>query len=196
MKFSGVTLILITGLSIAANPAFLIVPSESVGVIQLGISREELSDILREEILVDTLIHLGEGYMTAGTLIFPGTSKELKIVWDNSDMNSIEEITVTGAIFETIEGIHVGMSLTDVNLILGEFNLLGFAWDYEGRSDFSNTLLGSGISAAFDAGALDTEEKIEAWESVQGDEWFSSIDPGMIDLDPVIESISVHRPHE
>lgn len=47
MKFSGVTLILITGLSIAANPAFLIVPSESVGVIKLGISREDLSKQIR-----------------------------------------------------------------------------------------------------------------------------------------------------
>ncbi len=196
MKYPGLTMILLAGLSIAGNPAFLIVPSESVGVIPLGISREELSDIVSEEILVDTVIHLGEGYMTAGTLILPGTAKELKIVWDNSDMNSIEEITVTGEIFETFEGIHVGMSITDVNLILGEFNLLGFAWDYEGRADFSNTLLGSGISAVFDAGALDAQEKIEAWESVQGDGWFSSRNSGMINLDPVIKSISIHRPHE
>ncbi len=196
MKYPSLTMCLLAGLSIAGNPAFLIVPSESIGIIPLGISRVELGNLVGDEVLIDTTIHLGEGYMTAGTLVYPGTEIELEIIWDDPDMNSAVVITVRGEAYETTEGIHIGTSLTEVNSLLGEFRLLGFAWDYEGRADFSNTLLGDGISADFDAGDRDTQEKIEAWESVLGDGWFNSRNPGMINLDPIIRSISIHEPHE
>ncbi len=192
MKYPGLTMILLAGLSVAGNPGLLIVPGERVGIVPLDISRAELSNLVGNEVLIDTTVHLGEGFMAAGTLVFPGTKRELEITWYDSLMNSTVGITVTGEAYETSEGIRIGMSLTDANSLLGEFRLLGFAWDYDGRADFSNTLLGNGIYADFDAGELDTQEKIEAWESVLGDGWFSSLNPGMVDLDPRITSINIY----
>lgn len=192
MKYPVLIMLLLAGLSLAGNPGLLIVPGERVGVVPLDISRVELGILVGDEVLIDTTVHLGEGFMATGTLVFPGTKRELEITWFDSLMSSSVGITVTGEAYETSEGIRIGMSLTDVNFLLGEFRLLGFAWDYEGRSDFSNTSLGDCIYADFDAGALDTQEKIDAWESVQGDEWFSSLNPGMVNLDPRIASISIY----
>ncbi len=192
MKYSGLTMILLAGLSVAGNPGLLIVPGERVGIVPLDISRVELSNLVGDEVLSDTSVHLGEGFMAPGTLVFPGTKRELEITWYDSLMNSTVGITVTGEAYETFEGIYIGMSLTDVNSLLGEFRLLGFAWDYEGQADFSGTSIGDGIYAAFYAGERDTPERLEAWESVLGDGWFSSLNPGMVNLDPRIASISIY----
>ena len=192
MKYPGLTMILLAGLSVAGNPGLLIVPGERVGIVPLDISRVELSNLVGDEVLIDTTVHLGEGFMAPGTLVFPGTKRELEITWYDSLMNSTVGITVTGEAYETFEGIYIGMSLTDVNSLLGEFRLLGFAWDYEGQADFSGTSIGDGIYAAFYAGERDTPERLEAWESVLGDGWFSSLNPGMVNLDPRIASISIY----
>lgn len=192
MKYPGLTIILLAGLSVAGNPGLLIVPAERVGIVPLDISRVELGDLVGDEALIDTTVHLGEGFMATGTLVFPGTKRELEITWFDSLMNSTVGISVTGEAYETFEGIRIGMSLTDVNSLLGEFRLLGFAWDYEGYAEFSGTSLGDGINAVFDAGDLDTPERQEAWESVLGDGWFSSLNQGMVNLDPRIASIRIY----
>lgn len=195
MKYSGLTMILIAGLSIAGNPGLLIVPGERIGIVPLDISRVELADLVGEEVLIDTTINLGEGFTATGTLVFPGTKRELEITWFDSLMNSTVGITVIGEAYETFEGICIGISLTDTNSLLGEFRLMGFSWDYEGYADFSGTSLGDGINAVFDAGEFDTPERLEAWESLQGDGWFSSLNSGMVNLDPRIASISIYSPY-
>ena len=192
MKYPGILIIFLVSLVIAENPVLLIVPGERVGPVSIFMSREELSEAVDDEFLVDKTIQIGEGYTTAATLVFSGTDKELEIQWDDQ-MSSAERITVIGEACETEVGIHNGMSLTSVDSILGEFRLLGFAWDYEGCADFSETSLGHGIRAFFYPVDLDTPDLLEAWESVLGDEWFSSRDPGMISLNPRITSIFIYR---
>lgn len=94
MKYSGLLIVLLVGLVIAGNPVLLIVPGERVGPVSIFMSREELSEAVGDEFLVDT------------------------------------------------------------------------------------------------------PDMLEAWESVLGDEWFSSRDPGMIRLNPHITSIFIYRSFE
>jgi len=176
----------------SGDPSDLIEPGAGVGCVTLDMCRDEIAAAVGEDCLSDLTVQMGEGFTMEGTSIWEGTDRELVIVWNDPETPGISEIRVTGSAWETVEGLHTGMTLVEVDSIIGEFQLLGFAWDYEGYADLSNTCLASGISMRFDAADLSDEACWTAMEAVMGDGWFSSRDPGMIAFNPVLDVITVN----
>jgi hypothetical protein len=167
-------------------------PGAGVGFVTLDMSLDDIEATVGEDCLSHLTVQMGEGFTMEGTSIWEGTDRELIIVWNDPETPGISEIRVTGSAWETVEGIHTGMTLVEVDSIIGEFQLLGFAWDYEGFADLSNTCLASGISMRFDAADLSDEACWTAMEAVMGDGWFSSRDPGMVAFNPVLDVITVN----
>lgn len=173
--------------------AGLIMPGEGVGPVTLNMSRYTLSKAVDEQHLADVTVHMGEGFTKEGTSVWAGTDSALVVVWNDPESPGMYEIRVLGPAWLTDEGLHTGMHLTEVDSIIGEFDLLGFAWDYEGFADLSEAGLDDGMWVRFDTGELSGEGDWEAMMAVSGDHWFSSRDPDMVALDPSIEVISVYR---
>lgn len=173
--------------------AGLIMPGEGVGPVTLDMSRGTLSEAVGEQNLADITVQMGEGFTREGTSVWAGTDSALVVVWIEPETPGIYDIRVLGPAWQTVEGLHQGMHLTEVDSIIGEFELLGFAWDYQGFSDLSEAGLDDGMWVRFDTGELSGEGDWETMMAVSGDRWFSSRNPDMVALDPVIEVISVYR---
>ena len=174
----------------------LIVPGECVGPVCLTMDREDLADALGEECLRDFQVQMGEGFTSEGTVVWEGSERELVVVWNDQSLPAISEIKVTGPYWVTEEGLHTGMTLVEVDSLIGEFHLLGFAWDYEGYADLTDTSMEPGISMRFNAPDLDDEACWTAMEAVMGDRLFSSRDRDMIAFNPLVETIRVHEVYQ
>jgi hypothetical protein len=177
---------------VSTGESGLIEPGIGVGGVTLDMNAEDLADGIGEDCLADFTVQMGEGFTMEGTSVWEGTDREIIIVWNDPETPGISEIRITGSAWETAEGLHTGMTLVEVDSIIGEFQLLGFAWDCEGYADLSNTGLASGISMSFDPADLSDEACWTAMEAVMGDEWFSSRDPGMVVFNPVLDVITVY----
>lgn len=99
-----------------------------------GITREITPDALEILFVGETIEHtrenLGEGMFVEGTVVSPGTDRELAVIW-NEDGTPLE-VRMRGAYWRTAEGIGMGSSLVEMEAAIGEFEVLGYAWDNEG----------------------------------------------------------------
>lgn len=99
-----------------------------------GITRETTPDSLEilffGETIESTRENLGEGVFVEGTVVSPGTDRELAVIW-NDDGTPLE-VRMRGAYWRTAEGIGMGSSLVELEAAIGEFEMLGYAWDNEG----------------------------------------------------------------
>lgn len=121
--------------SIVVLPDMTVTP-EGIAGITAETTLEELENIFDPENLETTMEHLGEGFYSEATLIYPGTGNELAVVWEE---NSISQIRIQGSLLKTAEGIGLGSTLADLEGVIGEFEMAGFAWDYEGYADLEGT---------------------------------------------------------
>ena len=171
----------------------LIVPGQGVGPVTVDMERGDLYEVIGESHLEDIAVHIGEGFTMEGTSVWAGTDSALVVVWNDLKVSGMFEIRVTGPAWRTEEGLHTGMLLTEVDSIIGEFGLLGFAWDYEGYCDLSGTGMPGGILLRFDAADLSEESDWEAMAAVSGDILYSSRDPEMVVFNPVLDVIMIRR---
>ncbi len=106
-----------------------------------GISSETTLDYLEmlfgPENVEATSEHIGEGYYSEGARVFISDEDQLTVVFDEGLVSSI---TVESAGPKTAEGIGLGSSLTDLEEVIGEFQMAGFAWDYEGYAELDGTI--------------------------------------------------------
>ncbi len=134
----------------------LIVPNRSVGVIHAGVTEASLLATLPEGQVRRQLRDLGEGYGVCSTEVYAGTLRAMLVDWANSveyDMsmpsaeaeclslpNRLEPAEVTidlteenALIWQTTEGIGVGMTVTDLAQLLGRpFDFSVCPCDYGG----------------------------------------------------------------
>ncbi|HHS12750.1 MAG TPA: hypothetical protein ENN03_03150 [bacterium] len=112
----------------------LIDPLKRVGVITSGTSESDLIRFFGKEHVERVSIHLGEGELAEGTVLFPGKESEVSILWQEAFRNPVS-VTITGAEWKTEQNIGVGSSLEQVEAANGgPFEITGFAWDYPGRT--------------------------------------------------------------
>lgn len=193
---------------------WLIVPGERVGKITATSTEADLIAAYGAENVGDAEFYLGEGEMEMGTGLFSGDeSKALRILWeDPATKVRPVSIQLTGAksTWKTVEGISLGTPLTKVQELNGKpFKLFGFEWDYGGTLSEGNNgnikgLAHEDLEKGFQPAYLsltfqpDFEGKPdfpqEQYAQVAGDSEFSSDNPVMQELDPVVYSIHVSFP--
>ena len=154
--------------SVAADER--IVPTRSVGVIHAGASEAALRTALPEGQVRRSLRHIGEGYAVCATEIYAGTSRSVLVDWANGveyDLSepgaeadclsladraepalvTIELTTENALIWQTEQGIGVGMTLTELANLLGRpIDFFACPCDYGGFISQEENPLPEGIS--------------------------------------------------
>ncbi len=134
-----------------------------------GITPETTMDYLvetfGEENVESAREHLGEGYYSEGAVVFGGTEREFSVVWEEGILT---QIRFQGPAITTAEGIGIGSTLAELEAVVGEFPMAGFAWDAEGWADLEGTVY-EGLYIRLTPEAPVPEEFL-------GDELFSSAD--------------------
>lgn len=139
-------------------------------------------------------VGIGEGETAPATVIFPrDKARRLEIFWqDTRRKRGINEIRVgNGALWRTPQGIAVGLSLAEVELVNDRpFLLAGFGWDYGGTTlDWKGGKLDTQPGGCLLRLRFDQQTATDA--DVDGDREFSSDDKGMRSAAPVVDEISL-----
>ena len=115
----------------------LIVPGRQFGPILATDSEADIINRLGKENVLRAEIPIGEGETVTGTIVFPGSPKELILLWTEQDFTSLHEARCSNpnAPWATDLGIKIGSSLKQVAKINEKaFRLSGFQWDYAGTT--------------------------------------------------------------
>jgi len=145
-------------------------------------------------------VYVGEGEFVKTTVLFAGDKKREAIVYwlDRKHRRNIDAFEVwadptsTDSLWREAHGISIGSSLASVEAINGHsFTLSGFDWDYPGGAgpDYGGVL-----DEAFGPCVLKlffTPTKPETNSHYSNDGNFSSSDPGMRALFPVVYRIGL-----
>lgn len=163
-----------------------IVPGERLGPVTLTTTYAELAKEFGSDRLSDTQVHLGEGFMAPATRVDLGDDYSFSVVWTDGDRSSPLEVREVGPGWQTPEGVHHGMSFSQLEAVLGDFELLGFGWDYGGTVLLDNTVIADYSGKMFirvGPSASEWEAKGEQLIKVSGDQAFSSSDPNFDGVD-------------
>lgn len=121
---------------------FLIVPGERVGPITKNTTYNELATLFEETALTDTVWAGPEGlFNLPATTVNLGEDRSFQVVWLDQARTQLYSVTGFGSDWQTPEGVYVGMPLSELEEILGPFQLSGFGWDYGGYAFLEGTRL-------------------------------------------------------
>lgn len=172
-----------------------IVPGDRVGPVTSSTSRADLAAMFGESALEDTQVPVGEGFTESGTRVTPEQDKSFAVIWVDESQSAPATVKDFGPAWQTPEGIGVGTNLSELQQILGPFELYGFGWDYGGTL----VLEGSNLSNYYGSLILRLQPTVAiaqqpagAFESVQGDQLISSEDPNLVELDLVVDEMIVY----
>ncbi|WP_029034502.1 hypothetical protein [Salinimicrobium terrae] len=105
------------------------------------ISKNDLQKIYPEAEIAEGIDLFEEGTeQRAYSILYPNTSDELLIIWDDKTKNKPHQIyTENDGRWKTKEGIEVGTSYEDlVEINEGAIDFYGFGWDYSGAVDWKD----------------------------------------------------------
>jgi len=163
--------------SVLVLPDMTVTP-EGIAGISSETTLEDLEMLFGPENVEATSEHIGEGYYSEGARIFISEEDQLTVVFDEGLVSSI---TVESAGPKTAEGIGLGSSLTDLEEVIGEFEMAGFAWDYEGYADLDGTV--------YEGLYMRLTPEVGVPERFMGDSMFSSAE--LREYNPVITDLRV-----
>jgi hypothetical protein len=181
-----------------ADQEWIIVAGERIGPVDQGATREGLRRQLGADVVSDGEIYLGEGETRPGTVLFPGTSEELEIVWHTQDFRCPEMVRASapGSRWSTEQGVRIGSSVAQVQAANGRsFSFWGFEWDLGGYVvDWSGGRLSDlGLRFTLPEGAVDRIGEAGAARFF-GDVVVRSDDPDLPALAPVVETFFLTWP--
>ena len=122
-----------------ASSRFEIVPGVGFGPIREATTHAALVKLFGTRAVVDRPIALGEGFCTAGSVVFPNTANEVEIAWQDKARARPAFVRISKAASEwkTRRGVRVGTSLRELESISGRvLTFLGFGWDYGGGMEW------------------------------------------------------------
>ncbi len=177
------------------NSAFdpIILPGRSVGPVTANTSHSDLGKIFDPDRLKDVEASMGEGFTRPGTRVELGESRSFTIVWANADRTQVAEVRDIGSDWRTPEGIQPGISLEELEAILGPFQFSGFAWDYGGTVMLEGTTLDnydSQLIVRLQPTPADTHQT-QALREVLGDELVDSDHESFNEIHPIVDEIIV-----
>ncbi|MGG6239265.1 hypothetical protein ACQ4N7_11570 [Nodosilinea sp. AN01ver1] len=180
-----------------AQPAAdtLVIPGQRVGPVTADTSRADLAAYYGEAALEDAPIAMGEGTTAAGTVVTPGSDQQFSVVWQDASQTRPQLIKDFGPAWQTPEGLGVGIPYSEVEAILGDFALYGFAWDYGGTVMLEGSqleLYDGYLLLRLEPTATAIEQYPDAYQAVMGDQLLASDDPNLDILQPSIYEMVVY----
>lgn len=114
----------------------LIKPATNVGAITKTTTEADLKRIYGAKNVQRYEVGVGEGEVVPGTILFPGTKRELTIEWEKAYRNPVRiTISKPKSEWSLNSGIKIGSTQEEVEKANGgDFKLTGFEWDYPGRT--------------------------------------------------------------
>lgn len=166
-----------------------VVLGERVGAIKTDTTRDQLAGLYGAENVADTDYPIGEGETVAGTIIFPGTSREATVIWAPSHQGQkVDRVVITGEEWLLPSGTRRGDELAEVEEINGApFMVYGFGWDYGGVGYFKGGKLDRKVQIWFRPSVDDGPD----YQRVLGDSLFNSSDEAMRAVDPRIAEVAI-----
>lgn len=116
---------------------WLIEPGVRVGPVTARSSEVDLLQLLGKEKVKQSEVHIGEGELVPGTLLYPDDpDKLMEILWkDQGARRNPARIFISGdrSLWHTAEGIRLGTTLIQIEKLNGgPVRMVGFGWDYSG----------------------------------------------------------------
>lgn len=181
-----VLLALTTVLSPAAEPDEkdnTIVLGKRVGAITHGMTILGLRTLYGAKNVKAAQLDGPEGTTLDGIRLFPGSDRELELIYDQEgDEKIVTDVVVIGSAWKFECGLKVGMSIEEVEKINGKpFQVAGFDWDYGGFANFEGGKLERGVSVRF----YPTSETVS--EKLSGDVQIKSTDKQLRAAKPVVQ---------
>lgn len=168
-----------------------IIPGVRVGMITAATTEAELERLYGAENLKIERIPVAEGEEQEGVVLFPGTNKEIEIIWQMATSEgkpAFVRITQDSTAWKTEAGITIGSSLEELEKVNGKpFTLYGFEWDYGGLVTSWN----KGNFDQYFVVALVPQDFNALKENVLGEVQLSSDEPSVRALKAKVGSIVV-----
>jgi hypothetical protein len=174
---------------------YTIIPGQRVGQVTSTTSRQQLAALYGEANLKDEAIPMGEGFTEPGTLVDLGPDQQFVVVWLDAERNRPLLAKDFGSAWKTPEGLGVGVPYSQVQAVLGNFQLYGFAWDYGGTLSLEGSNLDQyygDLLLRLDPAEEAVAEHPEAFQAVMGDRLFPSDDPNFALLDITVDEMMVY----
>lgn len=177
----------------------IIIPGRSMGPVTAETSYDDLEKIFEPARLKEVEAQIGKGFARPGTRVELGEHRSFTIIWADAERSQVAEVRDIGSDWQTPEGIQPGMSIAELEAILGPFQLSGFAWDYGGTVRLEGTTLDSYDSqliVRLQPTPEDTRQT-QALREVLGDELVDSDHESFDEIHPVVDEIivSLARPN-
>jgi hypothetical protein len=175
-------------------PDTKIIPGERVGPITSTTTRQELAEQFGETRLTDEEINIGEGFTESGTRVNLGPEYSFTVIWTDATQSRPLEVRNLGTAWETPQGIGIGTSFSELQQVLGNFELYGFAWDYGGTVLLDGTQLAEYapflIMRVQPASNVETQNTAD-YQAVTGDTVYASSNPHFQALNLTVEEMIV-----
>lgn len=175
----------------ASTQDYTVIPGQRVGPVTPTTSRQQLAALYGEATLKDGAIAMGEGFSEPGTTVDLGPERHFTVVWLDVDRSRPLLAKDFGPAWKTPEGLGVGVPYSTVQLLLGNFQLYGFAWDYGGTLSLEDSKLDQyygNLLVRLAPSETALAQHPEAYNAVMGDVLFPSNDPNFALLE-----LSVHE---
>ncbi len=181
----------------APEPEMLqIIPGDHVGGVTRQTNRAELVKLYGDQNLTDQIISGPEGIgRIPVTKVDLGSARSFTVVWKDETQTEAIAVRDLGRGWQTPEGLAVGLSLDQLQQILGEFQVYGLAWDYGGTVILENTRLSQyqgKLILQVDAAPDAPQRFPDDFLAVSGDAQFSSTNPHWKPLGVKVQSITVN----
>lgn len=173
----------------------LIVPGVRVGPVTRTTTRQDLVKLFGASRLFDRTVSGAEGIGSfAATRVSLTQGRSFLVVWSDRTRTKPLSVRNLGSAWKTREGIGLGTTWSELRQKLGDFKLLGLAWDYSGTillessrlSQYKGKLL---LQVGAAPGAAQKFPK--QYQAVLGDRTFSAANPNWQPLGMRLESITV-----
>ncbi|MGF1538091.1 MAG: hypothetical protein ACFB4J_16625 [Elainellaceae cyanobacterium] len=171
-----------------------IIPGERVGPITPNTTRQDLVELFGEQQIVDMEVHVGEGFYEPGVELTLDDGHSLSLIWTDAAQSGVREVRDLGPAWQTPEGIRVGMPIDEFKRVAGEFEFLGFGWDYGGTIQLETSELaqyGGALTLRMGIDYETVDFNSPLFQSVQGDSIYASESSRFEELGPYIEEMII-----
>ncbi len=169
---------------------YMIEPNRRVGIVTKDDTHASLVQKLSPGEVIKENLQIGEDQTVQGTILYPNTNNELRIYWQNEDFEHLRQIIISkpGGEWRTGDGIHVGLSISEITSINGTpFELTGFQWDFAGTTlNWQGGKLNPNLTLSFDY-----HGDISIYPFLIGDKVISSDNSSLLKLKPQVRQILV-----